>query len=249
MCMPDPNQMTTLGGEQVASGVNVALNALNASEGRARTWRGPARLALCWLSAQRGRRLAVALRMARSDQPGAGVSAQTNASMDASSHAAIFDALFRDLERSVYGYLWRMLGDQQAAADLKQETFLRAWRHIEKISAYERPETWVWRVATNLALNERRRVSTWGLQSLDMQAERLAASDPAMRVVGADQVHATLLALPARLRAALTLREVYGLTFEEIAQALDISPASARVTLSRARDQFRQRYQRTEGVQ
>jgi len=172
----------------------------------------------------------------------------TNAEAGAQSHEALFDALFTQLERSVYGYLWRMLGDQQTAADLTQETFLRAWRNIATISGYERPDTWVWRVATNLALNERRRLSTWRTQPLDGGVERLAASDPAMRVAVHDQVHATLLALPAQLRAALTLREVYGLSFAEVEQALDISPANARMTLSRAREQFRQRYQRMEGA-
>lgn len=164
-----------------------------------------------------------------------------------SARETLFDSLFGEMERSVYGYLWRILGDQQTAADLTQETFLRVWKSIETISGYERPEAWVWRVATNLALNERRRLTNWRPQSLDAGSEWLAASDPAMRVAVHDQVHATLLALPARLRAALTLREVYGLSFEEVGRALDISPANARVTLSRAREQFRQRYQRTEG--
>lgn len=173
----------------------------------------------------------------------------TSADPRAQTLEALFDALFSRLERSVYGYLWRVLGDQQAAEDLTQETFLRAWRHIGKISAYERPETWVWRVATNLALNERRQRSTRNLQPLDDDAEIMSASDPAMRIALHDQVHATLLALPPRLRAAITLREVYGLSFTEIAQVLDISAANARVTLSRAREQFRQRYQRTEGAQ
>lgn len=174
--------------------------------------------------------------------------ASPHARTTAQRHEAIFDALFTRMERSVYGYLWRMLGDQQTAADLTQETFLRAWRHIATISGYERPDSWIWRVATNLALNERRRLSTWRTQPLDGDAEGLAASDPAMRVAVHDQVHATLLALPAQLRAALTLREVYGLSFAEVGQALDISPANARMMLSRAREQFRQRYRQTEGA-
>src|SRR5258706_9251538 len=139
--------------------------------------------------------------------------ATTSAEPGAQTFEALFDAIFARLERSVYGYLWRLLGDQQTAEDLTQETFLRAWRHIGKISAYERPEAWVWRVATNLALNERRQLSTWNLQPLDDDAEPLVASDPALRIAIHDQVHATLLALPPRLRAAITLREVYGLSF------------------------------------
>lgn len=161
-------------------------------------------------------------------------------------YRTLFDTLFTQLERSVYGYLWRITGDQHTAADLTQETFLRAWRHIDTISGYERPDTWIWRVATNLALNERRRLSNWRLQPLGDDENGLEASDPAMRIAVSDQVHATLLALPPQMRAALTLREVYGLSFEEVGQALGVSPASARVTLSRAREQFRQRYQRTE---
>lgn len=107
--------------------------------------------------------------------------AVTSAEPGAQALEALFDTLFARLERSVYGYLWRVLGDKQAAEDLTQETFLRAWRHIGKISAYEQPETWVWRVATNLALNERRRLSAWNLQPLDDKTEPLGGSDPAMR--------------------------------------------------------------------
>lgn len=196
----------------------------------------------------RGGRLLRLLRLLRLSLFDAIPRPATNTQANGQTHEALFDTLFTRLERSVYGYLWRILGDQQTAADLTQETFLRAWRHIATISGYQRPDTWVWRVATNLALNERRRLSTWRMQPLDGDAEGLAASDPAMRVAVHDQVHATLLALPAQLRAALTLREVYGLSFEEVGQALDISAANARVTLSRAREQFRQRYQRTEGA-
>lgn len=162
---------------------------------------------------------------------------------------ATFDALFTGMERSIYGYLWRMLGDQQAAADLTQETFLRAWRHIDKLTSYASPEAWLWRVATNLALSERRRRAIRRSEPLDDASERLAASDPSIRLAIHDQIHATLLKLTPQLRAALTLREVYGLSFEEVGQALGISPASARVTLSRAREQFRQRYQRTEATE
>jgi len=67
-----------------------------------------------------------------------------------------FDALFERCEARIFGYLWRVTGDRHVASDLCQETFLRAWQHIAKVSGYERPEAWLWRVATNLALNHRR---------------------------------------------------------------------------------------------
>lgn len=69
---------------------------------------------------------------------------------------ARFDTLFERCERQVYGYLYRVLGDRQVAADLCQETFLRAWRHRERVAEYSEPLGWLLRVATNLALNHRR---------------------------------------------------------------------------------------------
>ncbi|HEX5571799.1 MAG TPA: sigma factor-like helix-turn-helix DNA-binding protein, partial [Ktedonobacterales bacterium] len=64
------------------------------------------------------------------------------------------------------------------------------------------------------------------------------------RVVERDLVRAALDTLPARRRAALILREVYGLTGAEVARALGMSEAAARMTLSRAREQFRAAYLR-----
>ena len=50
-----------------------------------------------------------------------------------------FEAFFRRHERNIFGYLWRMTGDEQAAYDLSQETFVRAWQHFDRIASYERP--------------------------------------------------------------------------------------------------------------
>lgn len=160
---------------------------------------------------------------------------------------ADFDALFAQCERQVYGYLWRITGDQHLASDLCQETFLRAWQHFEKIRAYESPLGWLLRVATNLALNSRRRRNTRAGLPMKLSEELSpAASDPAWHIAERDAVRLILLALPANMRAALVLREVYGFSCEEVARALGITHAAAKMTLSRAREQFRQRYRREE---
>lgn len=159
-----------------------------------------------------------------------------------------FDALFAQCERQVYGYLWRITGDRQLASDLCQETFLRGWQHFDTIRAYDSPLGWLLRVATNLALNARRRRTTRVGIPLSLDEELSpAVSDPAGQVAERDAVHATLLALPANMRAALVLREVYGLSFEEVARTLGITHAAAKMMLSRAREQFRRRYRQEEG--
>ena len=68
---------------------------------------------------------------------------------------------FREHEPGIYGYLWRITGDRQLASDLSQETFLRAWHSFAKVRGYENQATWLLHVATNLALNSRRRRTTW----------------------------------------------------------------------------------------
>src|SRR5262245_14260903 len=75
---------------------------------------------------------------------------------DVSSPAA-FEAFLQGRERDVFGYLWRLTGDEQTAYDLCQETFIRAWQHFAKVKTYDNPGAWLFRVATNLVLNHRQR--------------------------------------------------------------------------------------------
>ena len=165
-----------------------------------------------------------------------------------------FEPFFRAHERDIFTYLWRMTGDEQAAYDLAQETFLRAWRHFARIRDYERPGGWLFRVATRLALNhlrdQRTRATTLGgaisLDAVGNARHSLpfspSASDPGSRLANADVVRRALMAIPHRQRAALVLREVYGLSCEETATALGMSAGAAKTLLWRARGEFRSRY-------
>lgn len=162
-----------------------------------------------------------------------------------------FEPFFRAHERDIFTYLWRMTSDEQAAYDLAQETFLRAWQHFARIRDYERPGGWLFRVATHLALNHlRSRATTLGAAvSLDAVAgvrsalpQSHAIADLSARVAGTDTVRRALIAISPRQRAALVLREVYGLSCGEVASALGISAGAAKTLLWRARDEFRDRY-------
>jgi RNA polymerase sigma-70 factor (ECF subfamily) len=158
-----------------------------------------------------------------------------------------FEAFFRAHQRDISGYLWRMTGDEQAAYDLSQETFVRAWQHFDRIASYERPGAWLFRVATNLALTHLRRAAA-PLGAAQPFASGLdpSVSDPSWRLAESDAVRATLLALPPQQRAALALREVYGFSCAEVAEALGVSLAAAKMTLSRGREAFRARYTQEE---
>jgi RNA polymerase sigma-70 factor (ECF subfamily) len=158
-----------------------------------------------------------------------------------------FEAFFQAHERAITGYLWRMTGDEQAASDLAQETFLRAWQRFDRIRAYERPGGWLFRVATNLALQHlRRRGAPVGAAGPLDGAWDPRVSDPGRRFVERDQVRETLRELTPKARALLILRDVYGLSAEEVGDILKMSREAVKVGLWRARTQFRDRYMRKE---
>jgi RNA polymerase sigma-70 factor (ECF subfamily) len=153
-----------------------------------------------------------------------------------------FKDFFMRYRPDIYGYLWRIIGEEQAAQDLCQETFLRAWQHFDKVSGYERPVAWLFRVATNLAINYQRYRSTSSDRLLKLEEPEGSGVDPALGIVERDAVATVLQALPARQRMALVLRVVYGMPFQEIAATLGVSQANARMALSRGRQQFRRHY-------
>jgi RNA polymerase sigma-70 factor (ECF subfamily) len=160
---------------------------------------------------------------------------------------ASYEEFVRAHERAILNYLWRLTGDEQSAYDLTQETFLRAWTRFELVRGYENPRGWLFHVATNLgltAVTRGKRVTSRPLD--DDRGAGPEVSDPARRLVERDLVRATLLRLNPQRRAALVLREVYGLNGSELAKALGTTEVAARMTLSRAREQFRELYLREE---
>jgi RNA polymerase sigma-70 factor, ECF subfamily len=159
-----------------------------------------------------------------------------------------FERFFREHEPRVSGHLYRMLGDAQSASDLSQETFVRAWQRFAVISRYERPEAWLLRVATNLALQQvRRRAHPVGAASKLDESFESSEDDPDRRFALRDLVRETLLELSPTPRAMLVLREIYGLSAEEIAATLAMSLEAVKVALWRGRVQFRAIYLRKDG--
>ena len=155
-----------------------------------------------------------------------------------------YEQFIRQHERAILNYLWRMMGDEQAAYDLTQEVFLRAWQRFEVVRRYEQPRSWLFRVATNLAITQlrRRALPVGAAASLDTSpgvVRDFASSDPAWRLAERDLVRRTLLQLAPQRRAALVLREVYGLSAAEVGQTLGMTPMAVRMALHRGREQFR----------
>jgi RNA polymerase sigma-70 factor (ECF subfamily) len=178
------------------------------------------------------------LSTADGDPPQDATAATTNQRAD-------FETFFLRYDRQITTYLWRMTGDEQSASELAQETFLRAWQHFDVIAHYEQPIGWLFRVATNLARQHHRRQVALADRALALTMQHDAvSSDPTRHVAEQDLVRQTLLHLSFHQRAALILREVYGLSCAEVGTLLTMSPGAVKIALWRAREQFRIHYLR-----
>src|SRR5262249_8398337 len=168
-----------------------------------------------------------------------------------------YDAFFSRHERPLYAYLRRLLPSDEVAVEIAQEAFFRAWVRFAEIQGYDRPQAWLYRVATNLAISELRRRQAAPLSHLhgrrasteecDAGSERADALltdavDMEGQIAERDAITRVLRLLGERERATLLLRAVQGFTHEEVAQALGISVANARQIAARARLHFSQLY-------
>lgn len=154
--------------------------------------------------------------------------------------------LFERYNAEILAYLRRMVEDRDWALDLSQETFLAAHKARGQIAGLQNPRAWLYRIATNLALNAIKRKRRFAWLPWNAQEERPAPVNVAEQVGRDAQIEAALRALPPNTRAPLLLYAHHGFKIAEIAHALDISEGAARMRLQRGREQFRQAYRKED---
>lgn len=152
-----------------------------------------------------------------------------------------FGELVRRHREGVINVVYRMCGDVNLAEDAAQEAFIRAWQHLHSYRPRSLFRNWVYRIATNAALDVLRRER----EAVDIDGLPLEASDegPEATVEGKEQgerVRQAVLALPPASRAVLILREYEGLAYQEIADTLNIPIGTVMSRLNYARDRLRE---------
>jgi RNA polymerase sigma-70 factor (ECF subfamily) len=115
---------------------------------------------------------------------------------------------------------------REAARDVVQEAFLRAFRDWERISTLDRPGAWVRRVLINLAIDAHRRAGREG-----RALSRVATREVVFGEIEIDEFWRSVRSLPDRQRAAIALRYVEDMTVEAIAQLLDVSVGTVTKSL------------------
>jgi len=159
--------------------------------------------------------------------------------------SAAFEVLFQQHWERLCRLLYSILGDWDEAEDLALETFVQL--HHRPPADMERLGGWLYRVASNQALNAlraRRRRQRYEEQAGYLTLESNTPEDPAAAVEGAQErqrVRAALGTMKPRAAQMLILRHS-GMSYAEIAAALDVSPASVGTLLARAQKEFEQAF-------
>jgi len=157
---------------------------------------------------------------------------------------AAFRTLFRRYQAPLVNFLRRMVLDREEAEDLAQDVFLSVYQAAPRYRPEAKFSTWLYRIATNAALNARKsrhRHPTIALDALGSMVDRIPsaraeATDRALeREEIAAAVERALRRLPERQRAAVVLQRFEGLSYDEIAAALGVSTDAVDALLRRAK--------------
>lgn len=159
-----------------------------------------------------------------------------------------FDLLVRKYQHKVVSLVSRYVHDHAEALDVTQEAFLKAWRALPNFRGDSQFYTWVYRIAVNTAKNylvsRGRRPIAYAADVDDQEDQYLQGKmkdieTPEALLLTAeirDTVLASIDALPEDLRTAIVLREIDGLSYDEIADAMDCPIGTVRSRLFRARE-------------
>lgn len=164
-----------------------------------------------------------------------------------SGDAHAFDEVYERFGDMVYNLALRLSGHREEAADLTQEIFLRVYRHLGSFGGRSTLKTWVFRVAVNHC---RDRLSRHALLTLPIEEETgengKAFADPSRSpedlALAADdgrRVTEGLDHLAPVFREAVVLRDLEGLSYEEIAEVLGVRVGTVRSRIARGREQLR----------
>jgi len=159
-----------------------------------------------------------------------------------------FDVLVRKYQQKIVKLISRYIRDQDEVLDVAQETFIKAYRALAKFRGDSAFYTWLYRIAINTAKNylvaQSRRPPDTDIDAADAVQfdgdSKLRETDLPEQLVHRDEVerviYETIDELPQDLRTAITLRELEGLSYEEIAQAMDCPIGTVRSRIFRARE-------------
>lgn len=161
---------------------------------------------------------------------------------DPASARAFVERLYAAHHTEIYAYLARMLRDDELAADLTQDTFVKAYRAFDTLADPNRARAWLYQIAGRTALDElrRRKIVRFVPWTGESRGSAASAEELVLRARLSADLERALLRIPPRQRQALLLAELHDMTGLELADALGVSHVAARALLTRGRESLRQ---------
>jgi RNA polymerase sigma factor (sigma-70 family) len=158
---------------------------------------------------------------------------------------ADFDRLFNEYAGPIYNYALRMIGDPDRAADIAQDTFIKAYRKLYTLTDVSSTRSWIYRIATNTAIDEIRRSRP--LVPMGDDDERHAEQPdggpgPETQVLAGlldERIGRALLRLKPNHRQCLILSDVEDMSAQQIGEVMEMTNGAVRVLLCRARAEMR----------
>jgi RNA polymerase sigma-70 factor, ECF subfamily len=171
----------------------------------------------------------------------------------AGDHAA-FEQIFTQYQTAIYNYIYRLMGSSEDAYDMTQDTFLKAYLALPKTSDDLRVGAWLYRIATNVCLDELRHRKLVKWQPWDafisvFHPSQVAKDSPERDTMDREdneEVQLILQKMHPKYRMCLVLREYHDLSYDEIADVLNTTRAAVKSLLFRAREEFRQVYAKVD---
>ena len=165
-----------------------------------------------------------------------------------------FGEIVHRWERRIYALAYGILGREEEARDATQETFIAAFRNLRGFRGEAKVSSWLHRIAVNQCITRQRRARTRAENSLEAETEtggeRFAAPaerSPARQVEGrerTDAVRRAVMSLPPELREVIVMKEFEELTFQEIADTLEVPLSTVKSRLYTALKQLRLRLEK-----
>lgn len=163
-----------------------------------------------------------------------------------------FEELVRRYQRPISAYVYRMVGDYDAALDLTQEIFIKVYGSLARYRSEFKFSTWIYKIAHNCAIDHLRRHNgreqslLAGVEGdsyeLPLESGRLSPEQESERKERRLEIESVVRALPAAYRELIILRHSQDLTYEEIVEVTGLPLGTVKNRLFRARDMMRQQF-------
>jgi RNA polymerase sigma-70 factor, ECF subfamily len=164
-----------------------------------------------------------------------------------------FEELVRRYQRPIAAYVYRLVGDYEAALDLTQEVFIKVYNSLRRYRSEFKFSTWIYKIAHNAAVDHLRRYGTRGTTALTgehdgeqyelpIESRRLSPEQESERAERRDEIERVVRSLPVAYRELVLLRHSHDMSYDEISEVTGLPLGTVKNRLFRAREAMRQQF-------